>query len=234
MSKVFGLRDQLSPKGKVEIFVSKGKPSLKLGKRVERNGRALQLEKEGRLPPIHESCDIVFKDNQLIDKQEIFNIIVNNGKDRVIEALTNGFVNIISRMAIGDRGAIPSDQTVFKVPEDTMDALYNEVFRSDLDATILNVGTDDYHEVKLIRTFSAVDPDLPITAFSNQAVPLVNEVALIMADLFTGAPLPRAAVAAPNNPPEDESMFSIRTFKSVPFDAANEIAITIRYTIFIE
>jgi len=234
MSKVFGVRDQISPKGKVEVFVSKGKPTLSLGEKVVRTGRALELEKQGRIPPLYKSETISFKDGQLIDKQEIYNIIVNNGKDRVIESLTNGFVNIIARMAIGDRGAIPSDQTVFKVPTDDMDALYNEVFRSDLDATILDTGSEDTHEVKFIRTFSAIDPDLPITAFSNQAVPLVNEVALIMADLFTGDPLPRAAVASPATPPDDESMFSIRTFKSVPFDAANEIAITIRYTIFIE
>jgi hypothetical protein len=55
-----------------------------------------------------------------------------------------------------------------------------------------------------------------------------------MADLLGGAPLPRPPVAAPNTPDADESMFSIRTFKSVPFEAANEIAVTIRYTIYIE
>ena len=74
----------------------------------------------------------------------------------------------------------------------------------------------------------------PITAFSNQANPIVNEVGLVMADLFGGNPLPRAPVAAPDPPDADEEVFSIRTFKSVPFEAANEIAITIRYTIFIE
>jgi len=105
------------------------------------------------------------------------------------------------------------------------------VYRADIDAVVLNVGTPTVHEALFVKTFSAVD--VPITSFSNQAVPVINEVGLITADLIS-LPLPRPPVAAPAAPPADEKLFSIRTFKSVPFESANQIAVTIRYTVFVE
>jgi len=215
------LRDSLSPKGMVELFVSKGSPSLVLGDKIA-----------SRRPNLYNSAEIDFSGCRLLEKETLHNIIVNTGKDKVIAAIEGGLMDYVARMAIGDRGTIPSDVTVPKVPTDTMTSLYNEVFRDDVDAVVLNIGTPTVHEVKFIKTFSATG--IPITAFSNQALPIVNEVALITIDEGTGGPLPRASVTAPATPSADERMFSIRTFKSVPFEAANDIAITIRYTIYIE
>ena len=224
------IREGLAPKGRVEIFQTRGKPTLRYGEVISRKAPA---GFEGRIPLIHKSCDIDFSNCEIIHKEDIRNIIVNGGKDKIIEAITTGFVNQVARMAAGDRGTIPSDPTQPKIPTEDQTALFNEVFRSDIDATVLDVGiTPGVHEVKFIKTFSAIV--IPITSFSNQASPVLNEVGLIMADLFGGAPLPRADVEAPNTPDADESLFSIRTFKSVPFEAANEISVTIRYTIFIE
>jgi hypothetical protein len=160
------------------------------------------------------------------------NIIFNQGKDRVITSLTTGFIRTIARMAVGDRGTIPSDSTIPKVPVSTMTALYDEVYRSDVDVVTLNVGTPTVHEAKFIKTFSALT--IPLTSFSNQANPVVNEVGLVTCDLLSGTPLPRPDIAAPTANLADEELFSIRCFKSVPFEAANEIAITIRYSIYIE
>lgn len=216
------MHDSFKPRGMVEVFTTVGKPVLKnLG---------------GHMPnkldiPVCRLGELDFSTCKLIDKQVIENIILQLGKDKVIESLTTGFINTIARMAIGDRGALPADQTVPKVPTDDLTSLYNEVYRADVDAVILDIGAGK-HEVKFIKTFSAVD--VPVTSFSNQAAPLVNEVSLITADLLSGNPLPRPPVAAPNEPDADEEFFSLRTFKSVPFEAANEIAITIRYTIFID
>ena len=134
-------------------------------------------------------------------------------------------------MAIGDRGTIPSDPTVPKVPTSDLPGLYNEVYRDDIDGASLDVGTPGVHEVQFVKTFDAAT--VPITAFSNQAAPVINEVGLVTFDFSAGA-LPRPPVAAPDAPPADEVVFSLRTFKSVPFEAANEISVTIRYTIFIE
>ncbi len=218
--RVPALKDSLSPKGMVELFVSKGSPALILGEKLP-----------SRRPNLYSSADIDFSQCRILEKETLHNIIVNTGKDKIISAIEGGQMDYVARMAIGDRGTIPADVTIPKVPTDTMTGLYNEVFRDDVDAVVLNIGTPTVHEVKFIKTFSATG--IPITAFSNQALPIVNEVALITIDDGLGG-LPRAAVIAPATPPVDERMFSIRTFKSVPFEAANDIAITIRYTIYIE
>lgn len=215
------IRDSLNPQGKVELFVTRGVPRVTPGKLI----RSFPTK-------IYDSAELDFSGVELLHHETIKNIILNIGKDKVIESLATGFINAIARMAIGDRGTIPSDSTVPKVPVATMTDLYNEVYRDDIDVTTLNVGTPTVHEIKFVKTFSALT--IPLTSFSNQANPVVNEVALITADLLGGNPLPRAAVAAPDSPDADERLFSIRTFKSIPFEAANEISITIRYTIFIE
>jgi hypothetical protein len=213
--------DGLPLKGKVELFVTKGRPSLKLGKLVQTSP-----------VPVYADAEIDLSSVEILESETLYNILTDQGKDRVLQSLTSGFIRTVARMAVGDRGTIPSDPTVPKVPVSTMTGLYNEVYREDLDATVLNIGTPGVHEVKFIKTFSA--QLVPITSFSNQANPVVNEVGLVMCDLLGGAPLPRTAVAAPSAPPADEVIFSIRTFKSVPFEAANDISVTIRYTVFIE
>jgi len=213
--------DNIDPQGLVEIFVSKGRPNL-------RNGNLLR-SKPG-FPAVYDSCEIDLSPCKVIDSFSLKNIILNQGKDRVIETLGSGFFNIIARMAIGDRGALPTDQTVPKVPTSDLTSLYNEIYRDDVQSTVLDIGTPDAHSIKFIRIFSALD--VPITAFSNQANPLVNEVGLVTIDP-NAAPLPRSPVIPPSLPDADEQIFSIRTFKSVPFQAEDEISITIRYTIYI-
>lgn len=216
-------KDQLDPHGRVEIFVTKGAPKLELG-------RVLML-RQG-LAPIYGEEKIDFSGCQILGQQDLRNIIVNVGKDQVVSSLGSGFVHPVLRMAVGDRGTIPSDSTVPKTPQPIQEALFNEVCREDLDAVVLNVGTPTVHQIKFIKTFSA--SVIPITAFSNQAAPVINEVGLITADQLNGAPFPRPLVASPAAPLPDERLFAIRTFKSVPFEAAEDISVTIRYTIFIE
>jgi hypothetical protein len=201
------MSDKLPIKGRVELFVTRGCPTIK------------------------ENDVIDFSTCELLDTQVLYNILVNEGKDKIISSLAPDAdpIQKICRMAIGDRGTLPSDPQVPKVPTPDMDSLYNEVYRADLDSVVKNVGTPTTHEIKFIKTFSSVV--IPISAFSNQAAPTVNEVALINSPQGIGF---RDPVSAPDSPLADESVFSIRTFKSVPFEAANEIAITIRYTIFIE
>jgi hypothetical protein len=215
-------RDEISPVGMVEIIVSKGRPRLTLSD--------LRPAKPG-FPPIAGGHVLDFSDCLILDQMKIKNIIVNTGKDKVIHSLVGGSLTPILRMAIGDRGTIPSDPTTPKVPVDTMTTLYNEVYRADIDAVIENIGTPTVHEAKFIKTFAAVD--IPLSSFSDQTNPVVNEIGLITADPGV-IPFPRSPVAAPNPPPADEALFSIRTYRSVPFVAANDISVTIRYTIFIE
>jgi hypothetical protein len=213
--------EKLRPQGKVEVFVTKGTPRVTPGKLLQ-----------SAPVKIYDSAQIDFFGTQILRTETLKNIVLNAGKDRVVESLTTGLFRTIARMAMGDRGTIPSDPTIPKVPVETMSALYSEVYRADMDVTTLNIGTPSVHEATFIKTFSALL--VPLASFSDQANPVINEVALIMADLFAGDPLPRAPVAAPAAPPADEELFAIRTFKSVPFEAANDISVTIRYTIFLE
>lgn len=216
------VRERLGLGGRVEIFVTQGRPVNVIPIDRIRNDFGLTVYRDAELD---------FSKTNLIHTEDIKNIILNTGKDRVITSLTTGFVRTIARMAVGDRGAIPSDQTIPKVPVSSMTGLYNEVFRSDVEVVTQNIGTPSIHEVKFIKTFSALT--IPITSFSNQANPIINEVSLIMCDLLSGSPLPRLDIAAPSAPNTDEENYSIRCFKSVPFEAANEISITFRYTVFI-
>jgi len=216
------LREGLKPQGLVEIFVTRGRPQLALFEPIH--------AKPG-MPPVYGGHKLDFSGCEILSTESIKNIIVNVGKDKIVAALSTGSTDIIGRMAVGDRGTLPSDSTVPKVPVATMDALYNEVYRADVEAVVLDVGTPTVHEVLFIKTFAAAD--IPITSFSNQAAPVLNEVGLITADPGEGI-FPRSPVIAPSSPPADERLFSIRTYRSVPFEAANDIAVTIRYTIFIE
>ena len=222
--------DKLYPQGLVEIFVTQGRPTLHTWG---------ELPTQPGYPKVYTDHRIEFSDCTLLSKQVRKNIIVNLGKDAVIRSLTTGNLLVIARMCVGDRGTIPSDPTVPKVPTPTMTTLYNEVNRSDIEATILNVGTPTVHEVKFVKTFYAAGTDkIPITAFSNQSKPVLNEVGLIMFDPAMPPPLPRPDNYGPytpsNLPPSDEVLFALRTFKSVPFEEANDMSVTIRYTIFIE
>jgi hypothetical protein len=88
------------------------------------------------------------------------------------------------------------------------------------------------NEAKFVATFNAVD--IALTAFSNPSQPRINEVGLVIIDPTAPAGLTRSPVTAPASPPTDEILMSIRCFKSVPFEIANDVSLTIRYTIFME
>ena len=173
---------------------------------------------------------LVYQKGKLVDRICRKNIILNQGKSEVIQSLTTGTNRVIARMAIGARGTLPSDPTVPKTPEASRTGLYEEIYRQDVDTTSITT-VDDTNEVLFVTTFRAVD--IPLSAYPDQTNPTVNEVGLVMIDLITGAPLPRSPIAAPDDPDTDEALFAMRTFKSVPFEAANETAVTVRYTIFI-
>jgi hypothetical protein len=177
---------------------------------------------------------------EVIHHEKQDNIILYQGNAEVIKTLfsTNPATKprVITRQAIGDQGTIPADPQVAKVPVKGQTALFHEIYRKDVDSstqTILgtNVNPGDKNECLLIATFNAVD--IPLSAYSNPSQPRVNEVGLIVIDPTAAGGLTRAAVSAPTAPDADEVLFSIRCFKSIPFDIANDVSITIRYTVFL-
>lgn len=173
---------------------------------------------------------LVYQKGKLVDRICRRNIVLNQGKAELITSLTTGTNRVLARMAIGDRGALPSDPTIPRTPDASRTGLFAEVYRQDVEVT--SVTTEgSTNEVLLVTTFRAVD--IPLSSYTDQTNPVVNEVGLVMVDLISGSPLPRLPIAAPNAPFGDEILFAMRTFKTVPFEAANETAVTIRYTIFI-
>lgn len=73
---------------------------------------------------------------------------------------------------------------------------------------------------------------VPISAFTNPSSPVVNEVGLVLINPAATAGIARTPVIAPATPPSDEVVMSIRCFPSIPFTVANDVSITIRYTIY--
>ena len=219
------VKDKLKIIGYVEVFASKKAPRLVKGQQLFMpNGQPYPV-------PKYEHLNLDFRGKGFISKTESKNIIVDVPKERIISSFNTGFMRVIGRMSVGDRGTLPSDPTTPKVPLVDRTELYHEVYRDDIDAFTENADPT-IHEVQYVTTFDALD--VPITSMSNQANPVINEVGLIMVDLIGGNPLPRGPVAAPNANDADEELFGMRAFKSVPFDKANELSITIRYTIAIE
>jgi len=161
----------------------------------------------------------------------IDNIVLNQGKAEIIHGLTTGTNRVLARMAIGDRGALPSDLQVPKTPDAERLGLYHEVYRNDIQSTATTTE-GSRNEILFVDTFYAVD--IPITAYSDQTNPVMNEVMLVMCDLILGVPLPRDPVVTPAEPDIDEAGFSMVTFNSVPFKAEQETAVTVRYGIFIQ
>ena len=249
----------------------------------------------------------MYKKGVLIDRQSYKNILLYQGLAEVIRTLSTTTPTtaprIVTRMAIGDQGTIPSDSTVPKVPVKSATGLYHEIYRKDVDSTVQTLyspagfsytgntttGSDlltgmsstigvtvgmvvtgtgiplgtvvanptvsptsiqlstpatssnsaieinfsgTVNQCEFVATFDA--SSIPSTVFSNPSQPRINEVGLVIIDPTAVSGLVRAPVSAPTPPANDEVLLSIRTFNSVPFVAANDITVTIRYTLFTE
>lgn len=174
------------------------------------------------------------KSGKILSYQKLKNIILYQGNAEVIKTLATVSPSteprIVNRMAIGDEGTIPADSTVPKVPTKSLSGLYHEIYRKDVDTrTITTTGSTN--ECKFVATFDAAD--VPLTAFTNPSQPRVNEVGLVIINPAAAGGLVRAPIIAPTSPDADEVVMSIRTFKSIPFEVANDVTITIRYTLFL-
>ena len=173
---------------------------------------------------------LVHQKGKLVDRITDRNIILNQGKAETIMAYATGSSRIFARMAIGDRGALPSNPLIPRVPEASRTGLFSEVYRQDVEVTSTTTEGST-NRILLVTTFRALD--VPTSAFTDLTNPVINELGLVMVNLTTGNPLPRTPIASPNAPDADEAIFAMRTFRTVPFEASNETAVTARYTISI-
>jgi hypothetical protein len=182
-----------------------------------------------------------YRGKELVDYQESHNIVFYQGNAEVIRTLStvspSTTPRIINRMCIGDQGTIPADSTVPKVPTKDLPVListtglYHEIYRKDVDSRVQTI-LGSTNECKFIATFSATD--IALSAYTNPSQPRINEVGLVIVDPVAPGGLTRLPVTAPSTPPSDEVIMTIRTFKSVPFEIANDVTVTIRYTVYME
>jgi hypothetical protein len=176
---------------------------------------------------------------EILDWQKLENILFYQGNAEIIKAISRispaTYPRVINRMCVGDQGTIPSDSTVPKVPTKDLpqvistSGLYHEIYRKDIDTRNENISGST-NECEFVATFDAAD--IALSAFSNPSQPRLNEVGLVLINPAAPAGIVRTPVTAPTTPPADEVVLSIRCFKSIPFEVANSVSVTIRYTIF--
>lgn len=172
------------------------------------------------------------KNGKLINCIEEKNFIVDLGLEAVIDILeatttTSSIGNRIYRMAIGDDGTLTGQPYVPKVPDATWPAkttLFHEVLRQSRDTATQPTSKS----MRFVTSFASAD----ITPSSFTSSPyVINEAALIISD---GTQTTKDEIPQGYTPDSSESIFSIRTFKSQPFDPADTLTLTVAWTIFVQ
>lgn len=161
------------------------------------------------------------------------NFIVDAGltaiRDVLIGANGGGFAGSIFRMAVGDGGVPIGELFNPKVPDATWPArtdLFHEVFRQDISV----FTTPTSASMRFVGSFNSVDVDVTSFSLVNR---VINEAALILGDgvLTVGDDPKQVNKVPPDTIDADEIMVSMRTFRSVSFDPAEDVTITITWTI---
>lgn len=161
------------------------------------------------------------------------NFIVNVGKQVVMDQLAQLFEpgrRTMRRMGLGDQGAITGSPFTPKVPDATWPArtaLFHELGRKNIDI----ITSTAPRAIRFMTAFlsSNFDP----TSYSA-APKICSEASLYLGDPADGVvTLIQPNKAPPTVPPVTDVMFSTRTFKSVPFDPADGVTVTVTWTIFI-
>lgn len=171
------------------------------------------------------------RDGNLLNVEEDKNFIVDLGHELVVDILT-GTVTAgtrIFRMALGDDGTLSGQPFVPKTADASWPALtapFHEVIRQNLNSPTQPTTKS----MKFTTTFSSVDID--DTSFSTSPKS-VNEAALIVSD-GTQTGQQQVNKVPPDTLDASEKMFSIRTFKSQPFDPADNLTLAISWTIFVQ
>lgn len=161
------------------------------------------------------------------------NFIVDAGLAGVASILIGanggGFSGSIFRMAVGDGGVPPAELFNPKLPDSTWPArttLFHEILRQDVSVFSRPTTTS----MRFVGSFRSTDVD--DTSYSLSAR-VINEACLILGDgvLTVGGDKKQVNKTPADTADTDESMMSMRTFKSASFDSAEDVTITIYWTI---
>lgn len=171
------------------------------------------------------------RDGKLISRHEDKNFIVDLGKETVIDILsgTAAATSQIFRMSLGDSGTLSGQPFVPKTADATWPSrtgIFHEVYRK----PIGTITQPTAQSMKFQTSFASADVD--ISSFSTSPY-YVNEAALVISPTsVTGDE--EINKTPPDTPAADQYMFSMRTFKSQPFDPADTLTLAITWTIFIQ
>ena len=161
------------------------------------------------------------------------NFIVNVGITAIRNVLIGpnggGFTGSIFRMAVGDGGTPPAELFNPKLPDATWPArtaLYHEVLRQDISV----FTTPTTASMRFVGSFNSVGMDP--TSYSI-AAKVINEASLIIGDgiLTGGGDKKQINKVPPDVADPDEIMVSTRTFKSTSFDDAEDVTVTVTWTL---
>lgn len=161
------------------------------------------------------------------------NFIVDAGitgvRDILVGVAGGGFTGSLFRMAVGDAGVPPGELFNPKIPDATWPArtgLFHEVIRQDISV----FETPTTSSMRFVGSFNSVDVDP--TSYSLADL-VINEASLILGDgvLTVGGDKKQINKIPPDTVDADEIMFSMRTFKSASFDPAEDVTITVTWTI---
>jgi len=169
------------------------------------------------------------KHGNLTYRFEDKNFIVDLGLELVIDILT-GTSSKIFRMAVGDNGTLSGQPFVPKTPDSTWPALtslFHEVIRLNVNQPPAQPTTKS---MTFLASFSSADIDP--TSYSSSP-PVINEACLVISD-GTQTGLQQVNKVPPDILTPSEKMFSIRTFKSQPFDPADTLTLSITWTIHVQ
>ena len=161
------------------------------------------------------------------------NFIVDAGLEAVADLLIGsnggGFEGSIFRMAVGDGGCPPGQLFDPYLPDATWPArttLFYEMLRQDVSTFLTPTSTS----MRFVGSFNSIDLDPSSYSLTDE---VVNEACLIAGDgiLIVGGDKKQVHKVPPDTIDPDEVMVSMRTFKSASFSIAEDVTITITWTL---
>lgn len=178
------------------------------------------------------------KHGRLVSEVEDKNYILDKGHELAIDILCGDVKSQIGRMAIGDQGTLTGQPYVPKVPDSTWPArtaLFHEVLRKDDEVSPSSPTQPTAKSMRFLCSFTSASIDT--TSFTNSPY-VINEAGLyVMPSTAVGAGsygIEQINKIPPDTPGVGQNLFSMRTFKSQPFDPADTLTLTIAWTIFVQ
>jgi hypothetical protein len=161
------------------------------------------------------------------------NFIVDAGitavRDLIIGVNGGGIAGSIHRMGVGDGGVPPGELFNPKLPDGTWPArtaLYHEVIRQDV--SVFSTPTD--FSMRFVGSFNSTDVDAASFSLADR---VINEAGLIVGDGVLTIGGDQKQINNGDTADADEQFAAMRTFKSLSFDPAEDVTVTITWTITI-